>query len=97
MNPYVKALNDADSRVDKPGGSQHNGKKITYATLTGPIFIPGFGQLNQNISSTGDGLHKGVDMTIHEPWVLLEVKDKVSKPVSILVPCSSFTHMVLAK
>lgn len=77
--------------------SDFNGKKVLYGALPGPIFIPNYGQLRQELSSTGDGLHKSLDMTVCEPWVTLELKDKVGKAFTVLIPMTSFTHMVIAR
>lgn len=78
--------------------SEFNGKKVSYATLKdGPIFIPSYGQLRAELSSTGDGVHKAVEMTIDEPFVILEITDKVGKKITDLIPLTSFSHLVLAK
>lgn len=72
-------------------------KQLAYAALSGPIFVPGIGQLDKTLSAGDSAIHKGVKMTIAEPWVIVEVKDKVGKLVTIPIPITSFTHTVLAK
>lgn len=78
--------------------SKHDGKSVKFAVLHQPIFAPGYGQLPANLSGSGvnSGIDKAVKMTIQEPYVLIEAKDQVGKPVEILVPLSGFTHLVLA-
>lgn len=75
--------------------SEVDGKQLSYAALTGPIFVNGVGTFGPSLSTSATGT-KVTKMTIREPWVLVEVKNDVNKTVVIPIPCSSFTHTVLA-
>lgn len=77
-------------------GSGINGKQLKYGALTGPVFVDGVGQFGPTLSlaSTGSKVKK---MTVDEPWVLVEMEDKVGKTVIIPIPYTAFTHTVLAK
>jgi len=71
--------------------------KVTYAALHFPIFVPQVGQFGPTLTTTGSGAAKGIKMTLEGNFVTLEVQDKNGKPNEILVPLTSFTHMVVAK
>jgi hypothetical protein len=75
--------------------SKANGKEVSYGALHGPIFVPGLGQIGPTLSSASSGSLKAVKMTVDEPFVMLEVADKMGKTVELPVPISQFTHMVV--
>lgn len=78
------------SETDSP----FNGKQLSYAELGGPIFLPGIGQITKVLTNKFDGMNKAIKMTLCEPYVVLEVTDKGGKVRKVLVPYTSFTHMV---
>jgi hypothetical protein len=75
--------------------SKINGKELSYAVLHNPIFIPDAGQFGPTLSKTTNGMFKGVKMTIEEPWVILEIQNKLGQLVTVPVPLEMFTHTVL--
>lgn len=77
-------------------GSRINGKQLVYAALTGPIFVNGVGQFGPTLSTQVSGTSV-TKMTVDEPWVVVELKDKIGKPIVVPIPLTSFTHTVLAK
>lgn len=74
-----------------------NGKKLTHATLHNPIFVEDIGSIGSSLHAAHNGLHKAVDMTIDEPFVILRIKDRAGNEKVVPVPITGFTHMVLAK
>lgn len=74
--------------------SKHDGKKLTYAALHSPIFVPGYGQTSNTLTSSLSGTNKGVDMTVCDPFVELKIEDKNKKMVTVLVPITQFSHLV---
>lgn len=76
--------------------SKYDGKKLTYAALHSPVFVPGYGQTSNTLTSTPSGVNKGVDMTVQYPFVEVRLEDKMKKMVTVLVPITQFSHMVTA-
>jgi hypothetical protein len=74
--------------------SKLNGKSVSYGALHGPIFTPEVGQMGPTLTKDSSGHSKGVKMTIEEPFVVVEVKNKNGKIVEIAVPITNFSHMV---
>jgi len=74
-----------------------NGKKLRLATMHANMFIPGVGDIRKELSSVDDGINKAVGMTIDEPFVVVTLKDKGGNALTVPVPLTNFSHMVLAK
>ncbi len=78
--------------------SSVNGKSVKYAKLNGTIFIgKDVGQIGPELVSSQTAVHKAFTLTIDEPFLMVESKDKVGNPVHVPVPLSYVTHMVLAE
>lgn len=75
-------------------GSALNGKQLSFAVTTGPLFVEGAGQFGPTLSTKNTGT-KVISMTIEEPWVLVEVKGDQGRTLSAAIPLTSFTHTVL--
>lgn len=84
---------DTDVNVTK-AGSALNGRQLSFAMATGPLFVEGAGQFGPTLSTKTTGT-KVISMTIEEPWVLIEVKGEQGRTLSAAVPLTSFTHTVL--
>ena len=88
--------NDKDKTTVKP---TLDGRKLDYAVLHYPIFIPEVGNFpatlaGRKVENIQGKIH---DMTVHGDYVLLkEVNYKTKKPVEIWIPLISFTHLVPA-
>jgi hypothetical protein len=74
-----------------------NGKKLSFAVMHQNIFYPGIGDIRKELSCEDTGLSRGVKMTIDEPFVLVETKTKAGQAVTIPVPITNFSHLVLAR
>jgi len=74
-----------------------NGKKLRLATMHANMFIPGVGDIRKELSSVDDGINKAVQMTIDEPFVVVNLKDKGGNTLTVPVPLTNFSHMVLAR
>lgn len=77
--------------------SDINGKSVTYAKLHAPIFIPKVGNLKDTLEPGSNHDTKTLKLEVQEPWILAEFKDEVGKKVSVALPTTSFSHVVLAK
>lgn len=71
--------------------SRLNLKDLSYAVLSGPIFVPNVGQMGPTLVSGSK-----LTLTIEEPFVILDTQDKNGKPVSMPIPIAAFTHTVLS-
>lgn len=76
--------------------SELNGKQLAYAALHQDIFVLGVGNVNKTLSAVDNGLHKGVKMTIDNPFIVCEMRTQGNKKKTVLLPISSFAVMVLA-
>lgn len=74
--------------------SKYDGKKLTYAALHSPVFVPGYGQTSNTLTSTPSGTNRGVQMVVSDPFVELKIEDKMKKMVTVLVPITQFSHLV---
>lgn len=74
-----------------------NGKRLKLATMHANMFIPGVGDIRKELSSVDDGINKAVVMTIDEPFIVVQLKNKAGSEMIVPVPITNFTHMVLAK
>ena len=77
--------------------SKLEGKELSYGVLAATVFVPGVGNFGPTLTNQDSATHKAVKMVVDEPFVTLSTKDKVGKEVSIAVPITYFTHMVVAK
>jgi len=77
--------------------SEVNKKKLKLATMHANMFIPGVGDIRKELSSVDDGINKAVHMIIDEPFVLVSLKDKGGNTLTVPVPLTNFSHMVLAR
>jgi hypothetical protein len=77
--------------------SNVNGRKVKLATMHANMFIPGVGDIRKELSSTDDGINKAVGMVIDEPFVVVTLKDKGGNVLTVPVPLTNFSHMVLVK
>ncbi len=75
----------------------YDGTEIAYGVLVSTIFVPSTGPVGPTLVAGGDIVHKDVKMTLAGQFVKLTVRDKALKPITILVPVTSFTHLVPAK
>lgn len=73
------------------------GTEFSYGVLVSTIFVPATGPIGPTLVRDGSGTHKPVKMTLQEQFVRLEIKDKVNQSTVVLVPITSFTHLVPAK
>jgi hypothetical protein len=79
--------------------SKVDSKKLQYAKLHTELHHPLTGTVGPRLQNFSDSAGKAVDMTLCEPWVLVEVptiKDK-KKTVKFLVPTTGFIQAVLAE
>lgn len=76
--------------------SKINGKKLVSATMHQNIFFPGIGEIKKELTSVFNGMNKTVDLVVDEPFVIIGVKDKGNKTISIPVPLTNFSHLVLS-
>lgn len=74
--------------------SKVDGKKVTYAALHYPIFVPGSGQVGPTLTAQLSNGSKQAEMTLELPFVRVVVENKGSK-TTLMVPLTSFTHMVV--
>jgi len=77
--------------------SELNGKEVVYGVTAAPMFVPGCGSVGPTLTSSDGVVHKNITMTLDGSFVVAKVKDKVNQTVTVLIPITSFTHMVLAK
>lgn len=73
-----------------------NGKKLKYATLHYPLFVPGLGTIGPTLSNDNSATHKAIEMIVDEPFVSLKGTTN-GKSYTMYIPLTSFTHMVLDK
>ncbi len=77
--------------------SSINGRQVTYAVTHTNLFVPGLGEIRKELSNVDNGTHKSVDMLLDGDFVVLTTKNKAGAPVTIAVPLSNFSHLVLAR
>jgi len=75
--------------------SKFDGRKLSYACLHYPIFVPDCAQVGPTLTQVGTGTGKAIDMTIEGDSVVCVIKGKTTT-VTLLIPKTSFTHTVLA-
>lgn len=74
--------------------SKYNGSKLSYACLHYPIHVPDMGSIGPTLSTIKNPTVKQLDsMTLEDGFVAIEVTN-ANKIYKILVPITSFTHMV---
>lgn len=76
--------------------SKLNGKKLSFARIVAPAFVPNFGELKGDLQTSTPGT-KVLSMTVDEPFIMVDVKDKLSQSLTIAVPLTSFSHVVAEK
>lgn len=78
--------------------SKFESKEVTYAALHYPLFVPGgIGQIGPTLTSIKNPNTKSVKMVLESGFVTVEVTGPQKQTETLLVPITSFTHMVLAK
>lgn len=75
--------------------SEINGKAVKSATLHENTFYPGVGEIKKELHTQGDGLNRAVKMKVDEPFLMVEVKDKVGKAVTLAIPLTNLKQLVL--
>jgi hypothetical protein len=72
-------------------------KKLSYAVLHAPVHVPDMGSIGPTLSTIKNPTIKQLEsMTLEDGFVTIKVAS--SKQVfEVLVPITSFTHMVVAK
>lgn len=75
-----------------------NNRKITYAALHTPLFVPGYGSLGDKLNAVGDAVHPAVEMSYDGELIRVGIKAKnnPSKVCEVWVPISSVAYLVLA-
>ncbi len=71
-----------------------SGEEVSFAKLTGNIFVPGVGDVDKTLEKKSNG--KIIRMTYFESVLKLELKHQkeLGKQVVVFVPITSFTHWV---
>lgn len=76
--------------------SKYDGRKLSYACLHYPIFVPDCAQVGPTLTKAGTGTGKAVDMTVEGDSIVCVLTGKTGQTVTLLIPKTSFTHTVLA-
>jgi hypothetical protein len=76
--------------------SQVNGRAVKAALMHNNIFFPGIGEIKKELNTADTQTQKGIKMTVSEPFVVLEIKDKVNTIKEVAVPLTNFSYLVLA-
>jgi hypothetical protein len=77
--------------------SKVNGRKVTRATLTDTIFVPGIGTVGKDLNGTQSAEHSAVEMEIDEPFLLCVFRERqTKKPIEVPVPLAQVRGLVLA-
>lgn len=78
--------------------SKYSGRTVLAAALAEGIFIPGFGDIKKELTSSANAMSNEIKMTVEDDYVVLHLKNKVKGGKSdVLVPIASFKYIILDK
>lgn len=71
-------------------------QKVKYAVMQSSIFVEGLGEVRSTLSSTSNGMHKGVKMTLSGSFLSAEFVGDKGVKFQCLIPTNNFKVLVLA-
>ncbi len=74
--------------------SKLNNKELSFARLKTKLFMPDLGEVGPTLTNKNTPEGKAVKMTVDEPYVRIELSNKLNKSVTLVVPMEQFTHLV---